>query len=685
MMAAEFTRDRGPLLFVICITLRRNRETGGRIPMHRAHIAHALLSSGTAAGCVRMFQKGPRCATTPGRTPATRGGRGIVLRSFQCRPALCGGWRSSAPPAGCYHGPPAPNARISTMNRSQGRFALVLHSHIPFVLRHGRWPHGTDWICEAAAESYLPILAMLGRLERDHIPSRLTLTMSPVLCEQLADPDFTNEFEVWAKARREQLARDARTDGQRASLAGKWSIWIEEMLQLFHQIDGNIPAAYRALEDRGRIEVATCAATHGYLPLLSRDESINLQLQTAVHTHEKHFGKRPRGIWLPECAYRPRYEWTPPIGRDAGKVRAVRPGIEEQLSAFGLHYFVADAHMVHAGDPLSIYRNYYSSLASLRGFEERFPQYPKTRTPFEIYDVKSRGSEALSAALIREPRTSLQIWSREEGYPGDRVYLDFHKRDVANGVRYHRVSGPGVPDAQKEYYDPDAAATRAEEHSRHFVWLVGEALQSRSNASGGREPGGIVCSPFDTELFGHWWFEGPLFLEHVFRNLARTEIAAVSGADALDLSPKRESVQLLEGSWGEGGDHRAWLNKDTEWTWDRLYDAESDVVATMKEWKRNASAVPDETRQFLERAVRQALRELLLLQSSDWQFLITTRAARDYAERRFATHYVELKRLLDLARRGLATHTIAAEDTDFIQIMERRDRAFMNLDIQHFA
>ncbi|MFN0206814.1 MAG: 1,4-alpha-glucan branching protein domain-containing protein [Planctomycetota bacterium] len=566
------------------------------------------------------------------------------------------------------------------MNDNQGRFALVLHSHIPFVLRHGRWPHGTDWLCEAAAESYLPILASLERLHRDKIPSRLTLTMSPILCEQLADPDFKNEFSEWLRVKGEQVRADSRRP-ELSHVAATWLAWLSETQNRFDTIEGNIVSAFRKYEELGMIEIGTCAATHGYLPLLSRDESVSLQLRVAVETHEKHFGKKPRGIWLPECAYRPRYEWTPPIGRDAGKYRWMRQGIEESVAKLGIQYFFVDAHLVHAGDPLSIYRNFYSSLASLRGYEERFPQSPKTRSPLATYQVKSRGATATATAFIREPRTSLQIWSRDEGYPGDGFYLDFHKRNVANGMRYYRVTGPGAADANKAVYEPEVAAARAEEHARHFVWLIGETLRSRSESG---ELDGIVCSPFDTELFGHWWFEGPLFIEHVFRHLAETDIVAVAASDELNNTATRETVQLMEGSWGEGGDHRAWLNNDTEWTWNRLYDAEADIADAAKIWKSKISAASPATLTILQRAMKQALRELLLLQSSDWQFAITTRSARDYAERRFATHYVELKRLADIVRRGLNTEITDPEDLAYLEAMERRDRAFQNMDIDSF-
>lgn len=569
-----------------------------------------------------------------------------------------------------------------------GRFALQLHSHIPYVLRHGRWPHGTDWICEAVAESYLPILATLRRLERDRVPARLTISFSPILTEQLADDGFRTEFDRWIQARREQLRGDLNRferagDEALANAARHWMQWIEETESQYHEIGGRLLQSYRELWERGCIELASCAATHGYLPLLSSDASVELQIRTALDVHGRHFGNRPKGFWLPECAYRPRYEWVAPTGRDAGRKRSMRPGLEEVLASHGIEYFYVDAHLALAGDPLSIYRNFYPSLTRLRGFEERFPQNPKSRNPYAAYEVKGRGAASSAIAYIREPRTALQVWNHDEGYPGDAAYLDFHRRDIANGPRYHRVTGAGVPLSEKEPYDPSAALVRTEENARHFVWLLTDIL-TKARDAGAESP--IVCAPFDTELFGHWWFEGPRFLEHVFRHLQGTGVRAVTGSEGLTQGNPRTHISLLEGSWGEGGDHRAWLNKHTDWTWDRLYDAEDDLTEALGLWRRARAADGfSGNAPVAERALRQAMRELLLLQSSDWQFLITTQAAADYAERRFALHYVDLKQLLDLARRMIANPTADEIDMQYLRNLEVRDAVFRNIEPAWFS
>ncbi|HKE01515.1 MAG TPA: 1,4-alpha-glucan branching protein domain-containing protein, partial [Planctomycetota bacterium] len=476
------------------------------------------------------------------------------------------------------------------------------------------------------------------------------------------EPAFETEMDLWLVARRETLEVDAR-DASIAAVARWWLRWCDDRARERESI-GGLVKAFRRFEERGRLELGTSAATHAYLPLLSRDAFVSLQVQAAVAAHRRNFGRSPRGFWLPNAAYRPRYEWVPPIGRANGLGRSLRLGLEEVLAANGLEWFVVDAHLAGAGEPLSIYRSRFAALAALRGFEERFPQVAPARTPYETVRVRSRGAEASAVALLRDPRTALQVWSRDEAYPGDPLYLDFNRRKIANGPRYWRNATAGAT----EPYDPEAALARVEEHARHFVWLAADTL-SRSGE-------GVLCAPFDAELFGHVWFEGPVWIEHVLRHLAAAGTPAIAASEALTAAPPRETVSLLEGSWGEGGDHRAWLNRDTEWTWDRLYDAEGDLASTL-------SGMPagGPTDAPVARAARQAVRELLLLQASDWQFLITAGVARDYAERRFATHYVEMKRLVELVRRFHGGNAPTEEEALYLSVMERRDRLFPELDL----
>ena len=209
------------------------------------------------------------------------------------------------------------------------------------VVNHGRWPHGSDWLCDAAFECYLPLLEAAHRLVADGISPKWTINLSPVLTEQLASPEFQKELSFYHDNARRACA-ESREHFTRSGpkeivrLTHFWEEFFERMWEMHRRIGGDIPGTFADLQRAGHVEIITCAATHGYLPLLARDESIHLQLRTAVETHRRHFGRAPRGIWLPECAYRPRYEWTPPTGRESGRVRSVRPGLEEMLAAHGL-------------------------------------------------------------------------------------------------------------------------------------------------------------------------------------------------------------------------------------------------------------------------------------------------------------------------------------------------------------
>jgi 1,4-alpha-glucan branching enzyme len=550
-------------------------------------------------------------------------------------------------------------------------FTLVLHTHLPMVVNHGRWPHGSDWLCEATFECYLPLLEAAHRLVAEGISPKWTINLSPVLAEQLASPEFQQELAFYYENRRracletrEQFGREGRHD--LVKLTHFWEQFYERMWELHRQIGGDLPGTFADLERGGHIEIITCAATHGYLPLLSRDESIHLQLRTAVETHRRHFGRAPRGIWLPECAYRPRYEWTPPTGREQGKGPRVRPGLEEMLAEHGLAYFVADSHLIAAGAPLFVYREYFPLRGEIAEPAAHLPPQPG-RSPYVPWRVASRGGHGEAVAFFRDPVTTLQVWSRDHGYPGDFSYLEFHKKHWPGGLRLWRVTDAARDLGTKAPYDPEAASQMVRAHARHFLELLRDTCIAAS-----AEGPPLICTPYDSELFGHWWFEGPAWLVEVSRGLAGAGLTPVTLSEALERVPARGPVALPEGSWGEGGDHRVWLNRDTEWTWDRVYSAEAEWIDLLR---RLDGSQPD-----FRRALAQAARELLLLQASDWQFLITTWAARDYAERRVAEHYADFKSLAELARSLADGHPLGAEAAGMLRRLERQDFCFPDLD-----
>ncbi|HEX5963750.1 MAG TPA: 1,4-alpha-glucan branching protein domain-containing protein [Gemmatimonadales bacterium] len=548
------------------------------------------------------------------------------------------------------------------MNARLTDFIFTLHSHLPYVLNHGRWPHGSDWICEAALDTYLPLLEVLRGLATEDVPAPITIGFTPVLANQLISPTFVSEMETFfeqrIKACDEAPASLATTgDSHLLPLVEFWRERLIRLRQLFHDIDQDLVAAFRALESAGRIEIISSAATHGYLPLLARDESIRLQLAVGVSEHRRIFGRSPKGCWLPECAYRPRGPWEPwPTAPRTG----VRRGIEEHLADAGYQYFFVDAHLAAAGRPLGLSGDPAGDPIVHMPARPGTPGEP-LRSPYRAYRV-AHGSVA---AYVRDPRASMQVWSRFEGYPGDEWYLEFHKMRWPGGLKLWRVTGPGVDLGQKQPYDPAAAAQRARDHANHFAHLLAgiSAGQTQNRES-------VVVAPFDTELFGHWWFEGPNFLGDVYRAVAgkRDAIQPATGSKHLEAHPPRAAIRLPWGSWGANGDSSMWLSDRTAWTWERLWPLEQ----AFWDAAPNALASPG-----ARPVLAQAARELLLAQSSDWQFIISTGAAADYAEKRFREHCEDAEKLI--AALGSSREGDLAAAQGLAEELYRRDHLFPNV------
>ncbi|MFW6163814.1 MAG: 1,4-alpha-glucan branching protein domain-containing protein, partial [Planctomycetota bacterium] len=551
-------------------------------------------------------------------------------------------------------------------------------------LMHGVWPHGTDWLNEAAAECYVPLINAFTDLAADGISANVTMNVTPVLCEMLADEGFQDGFVDYLDQRIEfaefnekEFADTGRPHLRR--LAAMWRETFQGVLRDFtERYDKDLVAALRRLQDDGHIEVITCCATHGYLPLLGRDECVQAQVQTAVRTYRRHFGREPQGIWLPEAAYRPRYEWRSPLDKEETTEPVERMGVEEVLNDAGLRYFFVDTHLLKGGKPIGVYIERFEALQRLWGqFSESYTprKLIKERSPHRTYVVAPDPSaERTSAIFVRDPNSALQVWSGEHGYPGDGRYLDFHKKHYPGGHRYWRVTDPKADLGDKEVYEPDQIEGMLESHAHHFVELVHDLLAGDDLVS---ESEGVVCAPFDAELFGHWWFEGPRWVGKILRRFAASDqVRTIQCSEYLAEHPPHSLVQLPEGSWGEGGFHWIWLNDWTEWTWKDIYRCEDQFLDLL------ALRDGDET---LDMVLRQAGRELLLLESSDWQFLISTWHARDYAENRVSVHYNDFRRLASIAEAYAADRHLSDADAAFVERVRQRDPVFPDLDLDAWS
>jgi 1,4-alpha-glucan branching enzyme len=563
--------------------------------------------------------------------------------------------------------------------RPAGYLTFTLHAHLPYVVNHGTWPHGMEWLHEAAAETYLPLLRVLKNLERDKIRFNCNLNLSPILLEQLSHPVFIAEFPNYLNrkivaAREDEAFFVQSGETHLAETARFWHRFFSQALEDFNHFDRNIIGAFRHFNDTGLIEIITCGATHGYMPLLGTDESVRAQVRTAVDTHIRHIGKHPKGIWAPECGYRPAGFWNYPVEFADGSPKPPgfdRIGVEQALSESDINFFFVDTHLVEESERTP---SPYELLNGQVPRDEKTEQmtHEPHRSLYQPYYVDGPYDKRYATTIFpRDPRTGVQVWSGDTGYPGDGVYLDFHKKRWPGGHRYWRVTGPRIDMGDKLPYYPQQAAERTKSHASNFVHLVYEALKSGFND----DIPPILCSPFDAELFGHWWFEGPLWLEAIARNLHDydTGLQLISCSEYLEKYPRAGFIAMHEGSWGAEGTNQVWMNPETSWTYTHIYPAElyAREVCTAGHWRNSAQG---------KRIVQQLCRELLLLESSDWQFLITTGAARDYAEIRFLTHNDQFNEVKSIWQAFESTGALTPEQDARLAEIELRDGIFPDVD-----
>ena len=530
----------------------------------------------------------------------------------------------------------------------RGYLTFVLHTHLPYVRKHGKWPFGEEWLYEAMSESYIPLLMEFERLRGSGVRFQLVVNITPVLMEQLADDYVKEEFERYLLRKIKRTEEDL-TSGEYPEKPVKDALnHFKRVYSYWKAINGDVLGKFRELQDEGYLEIITSPATHAYLPLLGRDESIRAQIANGIATYEKHFGRRPRGMWISECAYRPEGEWELPGGR---KVK--RRGVEKFLEEFGIKYFFVESKLIDNGPVSGAYGEVIptDSLATLR--------------PYWV-----KGSSV--AVFGRNRETGHQVWSAHYGYPGDFWYREFHRKAPKSGGQYWRVTGKDVDLGDKEYYDPDKALERVEEHARHFVWLAEKLLTEFEEESGEK---GIIVSPYDTELFGHWWYEGVKWLGRVLELLAERGIKTTTLSSFLsNYSGERLEVELPEGSWGANSDHSTWWNPETEWTWEEVYRAEDRMVAI-------ASRFYGKDR-LGDRAIEQLVRELLILEASDWQFLITTGQAKAYAERRVLLHSRDFHMLANELVRYFRTGDM---NVSLLEELEERDNPFRPVMVSYYV
>ncbi len=524
----------------------------------------------------------------------------------------------------------------------QGYLSLVLHAHLPFVRHpeHERFME-EDWLFEAITETYVPLIRMMDGLLRDGVDFRLTMTLSPPLCAMLLDPllqgRYVKRLERLLELADKEIQR-TRTHGDFHEVAWHYRHRFEAARQTFCEEYGrNLVRAFRRFQDAGCLEVITCGATHGFLPLMRpAPGAVRAQILVARDHYRECFGRDPRGIWLPECAY--------------------FQGVEEVLAEAEIRYFLVDTHGLLHADP-----------------RPRYGPYAPVFTPHG------------PAAFARDAESSRQVWSAEEGYPGDPDYRDFY-RDIGfdldfdyvrpyihpdgirchTGLKYHRITGKTNA---KEVYRPRTALERAAVHAGNFMFNREKQIGHLAGVMG-RPP--IVVAPYDAELFGHWWYEGPDFLNFLLRKIRYDQrvFALTTPGEYLTRHPTQQVATPSDSSWGHKGFWEVWLEGSNAWIYPHLLVAAN----RMTELARTHSA-PDG---LTERALRQAGRELLLAQSSDWAFIMKTGTTVDYAVRRTKEHLLRFQRLYEQIR-ARRIHE------GFLAHCEGKDNLFPAINWRHWA
>jgi len=525
----------------------------------------------------------------------------------------------------------------------RGFLSIVLHAHLPFV-RHPEYDKFFEeiWLFEAMTECYIPLIRSLEKLHQDRVSYRLTLSLSPPLISMLSNELLQSRYIAHLNKQIELTEKEIiRTAGnpEYQRLARLYRRLYLDTLDIFsHQYDCNLLTAFKKFNALGYLELITCAATHGFLPLLNKNEAaVRNQINIGIETFISHFGFAPEGFWLPECGY--------------------YPGLEKHLKNAGINYFFVDTHGIeNASEP------------------------PRNG----VYAPLNCGNEVM--AFARDPESSRQVWSSTEGYPGDYDYreyysdigfeleldyiapyiLDGHTR-INTGIKYHRITGQNLP---KEIYQPKQALYKAQIHAQDFINK--RQLQiDRLSIAMDRPP--IIVAPYDAELFGHWWHEGPQWLECVLRlaNSDESAIQTISCADYLKQIVTHQVATPSASTWGDQGYSNFWINESNDWIYPLLHKAASDLeklVLDLQNCKVNS---------LQERALNQAVRSLLLAQASDWPFIMKTGTTVEYAKKRITDHLARFNYLLD----SIKTNTINERSLSALEVL---DDVFPEIDFRSF-
>ncbi len=524
----------------------------------------------------------------------------------------------------------------------KGYLALVLHSHLPYV-RHPEHDQflEEDWLYEAITETYIPLIDVFDGLVNDRIDFRITMSLTPTLIAMLTDPLLQHRY-LRHIGKLIELAENeikrTRNQPEFNTLARMYRDMFLNARTVFEEkYDRNLITAFKKFQDLGVLEIITCSATHGFLPLMQNRNAVRAQVLVAVEQYKKHFGRAPKGIWLPECGY--------------------YAGLDEILHEAGIRYFFTDSHGVFHATPRPKYGVYA-------------PIY--TRSGVAVFG--------------RDIESSKQVWSSVEGYPGDYNYRDFY-RDVGFdldyeyvrpylhpdgmrvnlGMKYYKITGASN---DKEPYIRLRALERAAEHAGNFLFNREKQVEWLAGIFPERKP--IIVAPYDAELYGHWWFEGPDWINFLIRKTAcdQKTVRLITPSEYLQENPQCQVAAPSPSSWGYKGYAEMWLNGTNDWIYRHLHKAADRMVELSRSFPRAEG--------LQKRALKQAARELLLAQSSDWAFIMKTGSHVEYAIKRTKEHLLRFDRLY---------HEVKGNTLDerWLGDIEYSDNPFPDIDYRVYA
>lgn len=553
--------------------------------------------------------------------------------------------------------------------QKKGYVSFVLHAHLPFI----HHPESNDyleesWLYEAISETYIPLLKNFKKLVDEGVNFRITMSMTPpllsMLDNKLLQQKYINYLENLIELSEKEIKRTAFNEKMN-NLSKYYYERYSEDLRLFRdEFKCDLISQFKHFQDIGVLEIITCGATHGYFPILYVNEkTVRAQIAVGVQTYERYFGKKPRGIWLPECGY--------------------VPEADKYLREFGVDYAIVESHGVLYANPTPVYGT-LAPIVSPQGF----------------------------TVFGRDMESSRQVWSSINGYPGDYNYRDFY-RDIGyeadydyikpyiahngvrvhTGIKYHRITGDTD---NKDIYDIQWAKDSAERQAGHFLNSRTEQIE---NASHYMNKPPIVLCPYDAELYGHWWYEGPYWLYILFKKIYYDEcnFELITPSEYMDRYPEIQQCQPCRSSWGANGYSEVWLNPSNDYAHKHLhtagdrmcelaykfkdsYDVLNDLDNKIKDLKKEKKPITSITSsskyrnaKLQVRALNQAARELLLAQSSDWLFIITNNTMVDYAHRRIKDHIGRFTRLYNELNSGKI-------DRKFLTEIEEKDCVFPDID-----